>query len=123
MGERQSTSSGRSARAAGMIASPMRPPASPTVSPEKRPEPQLRKWLLAGLVAWAAAGLLVELNRVLTAYDQRGTRRDLPGLWRPGTRAPSRLAACLEAVDRRIAPGAVVSILSRPDLGEAEFFT
>lgn len=83
---------------------------------------QLRTTILALAVAWAAAGLLYEVNARLSAFDERGFERTIPALWHFGTRPPARLAACLAEVARRVPAGRTVSIYSQPGPGEAEFY-
>jgi len=82
----------------------------------------LKRWFLALAVAWTGVGLLYEVNERLTAYDQRGSERTMPALWRFGTRPPARLASCLAEVARRVPVGSTLTIRSQPGPGEAEFF-
>jgi hypothetical protein len=81
-----------------------------------------RRWLLAALVAWAAAGFLSELNNAVTGVDRRGTDREIPGLWRLGVRPVARLDACLKEVRRRLPPDSVVAFRSPDGPGQAAFY-
>jgi len=87
-----------------------------------RASSELKRWILAAAVAWAAVGFLSELHGSLTRYDLRNDRPTLPALWHLGTRAPARLQACLAEVERRIPERTTVSILSPPGPAQAEFY-
>jgi hypothetical protein len=83
---------------------------------------ELRSWFLAAALIWAALGFLVEVQRALASFDQRGDERSAPALWRLGMRPPARLASCLEAVDRTLPAEAPITLVSPDGPGQPRFF-
>lgn len=82
-----------------------------------------RLLLLAGLTAWALAGLGIETARTIAAgtADDVGERVPIV-LWRFGTAPPARLAAFVEEVGEAVPAGSVV-VFATGDGGEGpEFF-
>jgi hypothetical protein len=77
----------------------------------------LKPLALALLVAWAAGGFLLEMNRAVAGWDERERARG-PMAWRPGTRETGDLGRCLAAARRAIPAGSVVAFASceRPAL-------
>jgi hypothetical protein len=74
----------------------------------------LKRLVLGGLAAWAAAGFLQEVNRAVAGWDGRG--REDGGLpWRFGAREPTALARTVEAARPALPAGSVVAFAAGDD--------
>jgi len=74
----------------------------------------LKRLVLGGLAAWAAAGFLQEVNRAVAGWDGRG--REDGGLpWRFGAREPAALALTVEAARPALPPGGAIAFASGDD--------
>ena len=73
----------------------------------------LKRFFLALLVAWAAAGFLFELNVAVGGYDERErVPENRPWMWRLGMPGPARLERCLAPARRTIPAASVVAFAS-----------
>jgi hypothetical protein len=82
-----------------------------------------RLLLLAGLAAWALAGLGVETARTAAAGTAGDAAERAPtAFWRLGTVPPARLAAFLEGVGAAAPAGSVVVFATGDGGGDPEFF-
>lgn len=82
----------------------------------------LKRLVTALLLAWAAAGFLLEVNGALAGWDARAEVTEPPWLWRPGLPQPAELERCLAAARREIPPGTVVAFSSPDEPPGAAFY-
>jgi len=81
-----------------------------------------RLLLLAGLAAWALAGLGIETARTIAAGTADRAGEPPTAFWRPGTAPPARLAAFVEEVGEAVPAGSVVVFATGDGGGDPEFF-
>jgi hypothetical protein len=74
----------------------------------------LKRLVLGGLAAWAAAGFLQEVNSAVAGWDGRG-REDGGLTWRFGAREPTDLAETLAAARAALPPAGAVAFAVRDD--------
>ncbi len=74
----------------------------------------LKRLVLGGLAAWAAAGFLQEVNGAVAGWDGRG-REDGGLTWRFGAREPAALADTVEAARADLPRGGAVAFAVQDD--------
>jgi hypothetical protein len=75
----------------------------------------LKRLLLGLLMAWAAAGFLQEVNRVVSGYDDRERSQAEPWAWRLGAPQAVQLTRCVEPARQAIPPRSTVVFVA-PDV-------